>query len=105
MVQWLRLQASTAGGMGLIPRGGTRIPHALRHGQKKKIRLYEMLRCNIVHFEWGKCKIVFLFYLGGSLRNVFFKKIKTKTGPKQKSAVGTSGKSFAFLTKGNRSGG
>lgn len=32
---------------------------------------FEMLRCNIVHFEWGKCKIVFPFYLCDSLRNVF----------------------------------
>ena len=36
MVQWLRLHASTAGGMGSIPGQGTKIPHALRHGQKKK---------------------------------------------------------------------
>lgn len=34
---------------------------------------FEMLRCNIVHFEWGKCTIVFPFYLCDSLRNVFLK--------------------------------
>ena len=28
MVQWLRLRASTAGVMGLIPGQGTKIPHA-----------------------------------------------------------------------------
>ena len=35
-VQWLRLRASTAGDTGSIPGGGTRIPHATWHGQKKK---------------------------------------------------------------------
>ena len=34
-VQWLRLCASNAGDMGLIPGRGTKIPHATRHGQKK----------------------------------------------------------------------
>ena len=29
-VQWLRLHASNAGGMGLIPGQGTKIPHAMR---------------------------------------------------------------------------
>ena len=28
VVQWLRLHASNAGGMGLIPVWGTKIPHA-----------------------------------------------------------------------------
>ena len=36
VVQWLRLHASTAGGGGSIPGQGTKIPHALGHGQKKK---------------------------------------------------------------------
>ena len=31
VVQWLRLCASNAGGVGLIPGQGTRIPHAGRH--------------------------------------------------------------------------
>ena len=35
-VQWLKLHASTAGDVGLIPSWGTKIPHAMRHGQKKK---------------------------------------------------------------------
>ena len=35
MVQWLRLCASTVGGMGLIPGWGTKIPRAVQRGQKK----------------------------------------------------------------------
>ena len=36
MVQWLRLHAPTAEGMGSIPGGGTKIPQAARYGQKKE---------------------------------------------------------------------
>ena len=36
VVQWLRLDTSTAGGRGSIPGQGTKIPHALGHGQKNK---------------------------------------------------------------------
>ena len=36
MVEWLRLQAFTAGGMGLKPGWGTKIPHAQWGSQKKK---------------------------------------------------------------------
>ena len=36
MVQWLRYHASTAGGTGSDPGQGTKIPHAMQHGQKKK---------------------------------------------------------------------
>ena len=35
-VQWLRLRASTAGGVGSIPGWGTRIPHASQCSQKTK---------------------------------------------------------------------
>ena len=35
-VQWLGLCASTAGGAGSIPGGGTKIPHAAQHGAAKK---------------------------------------------------------------------
>ena len=35
-VQWLRLRASSAGGMGSIPGQETTIPQAARHGQKIK---------------------------------------------------------------------
>ena len=34
--QWLRLQASTAGGAGVIPGWGTKITHAPQGGQKIK---------------------------------------------------------------------
>ena len=34
-VQWLKLHASTAGGMGSIPGQGTRIQHATRCSQKQ----------------------------------------------------------------------
>ena len=36
VVQWLRLHTSTAGGGGSIPGQGTKISHALGHGQKRK---------------------------------------------------------------------
>ena len=35
-VQWLRLCKSIAGGMGSIPGGGTKVPHAEQCSQKKK---------------------------------------------------------------------
>ena len=35
-VQWLRLHASNAVGLGSIPGQGTKIPHAVWHGQKKE---------------------------------------------------------------------
>ena len=35
-VQWLRICTSTAGSRGSIPGWGTRIPHAMCRGQKKK---------------------------------------------------------------------
>ena len=34
VVQWLGLQASSAGGSGSIPGWGPKIPHAMWHGQK-----------------------------------------------------------------------
>lgn len=36
MVEWLRLSASTVGGMGSIPGQRTNIPSATWHNQKKK---------------------------------------------------------------------
>ena len=38
MVQWLRLHASSAGGVHSIPGQGTEIPHAAQRSQKKKKR-------------------------------------------------------------------
>ena len=36
VVQWLRLHASTAGGTGSIPGGGTKIPHATQPKKEKE---------------------------------------------------------------------
>ena len=33
-VQWLRLRVSTAGGTGLIPGQGTKLPQAMRRSEK-----------------------------------------------------------------------
>ena len=38
MVQWLRLHASTAGGMGLTSGQGTKIPLAVWYSQKRNLR-------------------------------------------------------------------
>ena len=38
VVQWLRLRASNAGGMGSIPGQGTKIPHATTKKKKDKLR-------------------------------------------------------------------
>ena len=35
-VQWLRLHTSTAGGVGLIPGQGTKIPHATQPSKTKQ---------------------------------------------------------------------
>ena len=35
-VQWLGLRASIAGATDSIPGWGTKMPHAMQHGQKKK---------------------------------------------------------------------
>ena len=45
MVQWLRLRASNARGVGSIPGQGTKIPHAaLHHLKKKKKRQRRLLQ-------------------------------------------------------------
>ena len=36
VVQWLRLRASTARGVGLTPGQGTKILHTMQHNQKKR---------------------------------------------------------------------
>ena len=40
VVQWLRLQAPNAGGTGLIPDQGIKIPHTTQCGPKKKNLLF-----------------------------------------------------------------
>ena len=40
MAQWLRLQASNAGGLGLIPGQGTKILHAVRFDKNRKSDIY-----------------------------------------------------------------
>ena len=47
MVQWLRLHATNAEGAGSIPGQGTKIPHAMWHGQKKKKTLKMSLRIEL----------------------------------------------------------
>ena len=42
-VQWLRLHASTAGGVGLIPGRGTKIPHVAKHSQNKNNNNFKIL--------------------------------------------------------------
>ena len=47
VVQWLRLRASTVGGMGSIPVWGTKIPHAAQRVAKKieeKKKPHKMLK-------------------------------------------------------------
>ena len=39
VVQWLRLGASNAGGVGSMPAWGTKIPYAVQCSQKKRIKL------------------------------------------------------------------
>ena len=36
VVQWLKLRASNAGGVGLTPGQGSKIPHAVQYGKKKE---------------------------------------------------------------------
>ena len=42
-VQWLRVFASTAGVMGLIPGQGNKIPHSLGYRRKKSIIVLTLL--------------------------------------------------------------
>ena len=45
VVQWLRICASTAGGMGSIPGWGTKIPHAAQSSQKQTKK-------KIIHYDY-----------------------------------------------------
>ena len=55
-VQWLRLLTSPAGGTGLIPGQGTKIPHAAWHGGKKKkkvaLGLWRELYTHMSYFHY-----------------------------------------------------
>ena len=51
VVQGLRLRAPTAGGTSLIPGQGTKIPSALRHGQKNKTKKQ---RTPIIKLWWNR---------------------------------------------------
>ena len=50
MVQLLRFQALTEGGTGLIPSGGTKIPHAVLCSQKKQ----QKTKNYIEYWKWAK---------------------------------------------------
>ena len=43
VIQWLRLQAPNAGGTGLTPDQGIKIPHTTQCGSKKKNPLFIFL--------------------------------------------------------------
>ena len=62
MVQWLRLQAFTAGDTGSIPCQGTKMAHTKQHGQKakKKKSLVEIsFECINIHADLPeKAKLV-----------------------------------------------
>ena len=47
LVEWLRLYASYAGGMGPTPGPGTKILHALGHSQKKSMDLKKFFCTNV----------------------------------------------------------
>ena len=57
-VQWLRLWATTAGGVGSIPGQGTKIPHAMGHlSSKRHIQMFSaafliMLEIILVSISW-----------------------------------------------------
>ena len=57
MVQWLGLQAASAGGMGLIPSWRTNISHTVQLGQKKNIYIYTYI-CIYVHTHFKKPNFV-----------------------------------------------
>ena len=48
VVQWLRLHASNAGGVGSVPGWGTEIPYAMGYGKKKawsNEKLWQFRKC------------------------------------------------------------
>ena len=59
-VQWLRLRASTAGVVGLIPGQGTKILQAVQYGQKKKISSVSNQLCDFFSNLLNFCSPQFL---------------------------------------------
>ena len=51
-VLWLRLCASTAGGTGLIPGQGTKIPHATWCSQKQKKKVKTLWYQSLKYMNW-----------------------------------------------------
>ena len=51
MVQWLGLCASTAGGLGSVPGGGTKILQASHFGQEKKKKKDSLLDQTLKKFK------------------------------------------------------
>ena len=73
-VQWLRVHTSTTRGTGLIPDGGTKIPHATCSGQSKKQKKWmhgwtRWLLCTINSFRLQKVtkQFVTIFYYPNNL--------------------------------------
>ena len=53
VVQWLGLCTFTAKGPGSVPGRGTKIPQAMQHSQKKKIKnivcgIYPCIKCEVL---------------------------------------------------------
>ena len=62
VVQWLGLQASTAGGMDSIPGQGTKIPHAAGAAKKKSLRISKEWQqstkpSSVPFWVWGPVQI------------------------------------------------
>ena len=62
MVQWLRLQASNAGGGGLIPGWGTKIRHAVWQNQNKKVKISEIYERGCLFFLLSRHHDTCIFY-------------------------------------------
>ena len=58
VVQWLRLHVINEGGMSLIPGQGNKIPHAARHGQKKKKKITKKLKIENLKSSKGRTSYI-----------------------------------------------
>ena len=68
VVQWIRLEASTAGGVGSVPGWGAKTPHAAQCVPPKK----RMSACNAGYYLTSFSYFIFHFYFSRFL-NFFFK--------------------------------